>query len=97
MVSVRWNLAAFKKFEKAIKYIKEDSSLNAENVRIEINSEIDSIAIYPQKYPVDKYKKKNDGNYRAFEIYHYRIAYKITNAKIIILRFRSTHQEPKSY
>ncbi len=94
---VKWNLNAFKTFEKAIIYIKQDSIINAENVRIRINTEIDTIVNNPLKHPIDKYKKINDGSYRAFEIYHYRIAYKISNAQIIILRFRSTHQEPKTY
>lgn len=94
---VKWNLKAYKSFEKAIIYIKQDSIINAENVRVKINTEIDTLINNPLKYPIDKYKKINDGSYRAFEIYHYRIAYKISNKQIIILRFRSTHQEPKTY
>jgi hypothetical protein len=27
----------------------------------------------PEKYPLDKFKTNNDGTWRAFEKYHYRI------------------------
>jgi len=29
-------------------------------------------------FPPDKFKKNNDGTWRAFEKYHYRISYRIT-------------------
>jgi len=66
-------------------------------LKYKINTEIDTLVNNPLKHPIDKYKKINDGSYCAFEIYHYRIAYKISNKQITILRFRSTHQEPKTY
>jgi mRNA-degrading endonuclease RelE of RelBE toxin-antitoxin system len=51
----------------------------------------------PEKHPSDKYHKNNKGSYRAYEIYHYRIAYKITKTEIIITRVRHTKMEPKKY
>jgi mRNA-degrading endonuclease RelE of RelBE toxin-antitoxin system len=51
----------------------------------------------PEKHPADKYHKNNKGNYRAYEIYHYRIAYKITKTEIIITRVHHTKMEPKKY
>lgn len=47
--------------------------------------------------PPDKFKKNNPGNYRAFEKYSYRIAYKHTATEIRILRVRHVKQEPKEY
>jgi|JI6StandDraft_1071083.scaffolds.fasta_scaffold12807_6 hypothetical protein len=43
---------------------------------------------------LDKYKKKNDSNFRAYELYHIRIAYYVELNAIRIIRIRSTYQEP---
>ena len=48
-------------------------------------------------YPLDKYRKNNDGSIRAFEKYSYRVAYQITKTEIRILRIRHTGREPLSY
>ena len=40
-------------------------------------------------------KIPNDVNYRAYEIYSYRISYKITSKEIHILRIRHTSRNPK--
>jgi plasmid stabilization system protein ParE len=46
-------------------------------------------------YELDEMKIPNDKNYRAYEIYNYRITYKITPKEIQILRIRHTSQNPK--
>mgnify|MGYP000533413668 FL=1 len=48
----------------------------------------------PEIYPLDKYRKNNNGTIRAFEVYSYRIAYQITKSEIRILRVRHTKREP---
>jgi plasmid stabilization system protein ParE len=78
-------------------YIKEDSFINAEKVKEGITKIVDNLLNHPEKHPIDKFKKNNQGNYRAFEKYSYRVAYKITENEIIILRFRHVKQEPKNY
>lgn len=40
-------------------------------------------------------KEFNNGNYRAYELYSYRISYKITSTEIQILRIRHTSRNPK--
>ena len=51
----------------------------------------------PEIYPPDKYRNNNDGSFRAYELHHYRIAYRITEKEIIITRMRHTSMEPKQY
>jgi len=51
----------------------------------------------PEFYGSDKYKKENDGSYRAFEKHHYRINYRFTDNVIRVLRVRHTGREPKEY
>lgn len=52
---------------------------------------------YPQKYNPDKYKTKNDGSFRAFEMYHYRISYRYKGSEIRIVRIRHTKMNPLTY
>lgn len=97
MPVVIWSIRATQQFRNAYDWIKQDSPANAEKVRTTIVKMIDNLPEHPEKYPPDKFKKNNKGNYRAFEKYSYRVAYKHTEKEIIILRFRHVKQEPKSY
>ena len=95
--SIIWNKRAAINLQKAYKYIKEDSPANAQKVRNAIIKMVDGLSSNPEKYPLDKFKMNNPGNYRAFEKYSYRIAYKYTTKEIRVLRFRHTKQEPRKY
>jgi plasmid stabilization system protein ParE len=88
---------AAKQFEVAIKYISADSIQNAEKVRKEILEKIEKLILHPEIYSPDKYKTNNDGSYRAFELHRYRIAYRVLENEIFILRVRHTSREPKKY
>ncbi len=94
-IKVNWNKRASQRFRKIYTEILEESYSNAEKVRQEITETIDQLPSHPEKYPPDKYKKDNPGNYRAFEKYSYRITYKHTDMEIRILRIRHVKQEPK--
>lgn len=92
-----WNKRTSIYFKKAYERIKEESSSNAEKFKTGIVKVIDSLIDHPEKYSPDKFKRANTGNYRAFEKYSYRIAYKHTEKEIRILRIRHVKQEPKEY
>jgi plasmid stabilization system protein ParE len=94
---VVWDKPAYTSLQIAYDYIKSDSLANAERVREGILRITKDLPANPEKYPPDKFKKDNTGNYRAFEKFSYRVAYKITEQKIIILRVRHVRQEPKEY
>jgi plasmid stabilization system protein ParE len=49
------------------------------------------------KYPSDKFRKDNDGTWRAFEKYHYRISYRVLEGEIRIVRMRHTSKSPLNY
>ena len=72
---VIWSKSAKMQLQKAFNFISRDSVQNAEKVRDEIIDRTIDLSKNPDIYPPDKYKKNNKGNYRAFEIYHYRISY----------------------
>ena len=96
-LSVVWDKPAYISFQIAYNYIRENSVSNADRFREEILTITENLPGNPQKYPPDKFKKSNAGDYRAFEKFSYRIAYKITEQEIIILRVRHVKQEPKDY
>jgi len=95
--TVNWNNRASQRLKKIYKEILRESYDNAEKVRSGIVKIVDQLPSYPEKYPLDKYKRDNPGNYRAFEKYSYRIAYKHTDKEIRILRIRHVKQDPKTY
>ena len=96
-LTIIWNKAAYFSLESACKYISKKSAANAEKVKLDILAKTANLGLNPEKYPLDKYKYKNSGNFRAFEKYRLRIAYKHTATEIRILRVRSTDQEPRKY
>lgn len=65
-----------------------------------INDIFDSsniLSSQPEMYPLDKYKTNNNGNYRAYEIYGYRISFRVTKLAVRIIRARHASRDPKVY
>ncbi|MBX3241391.1 MAG: type II toxin-antitoxin system RelE/ParE family toxin [Chitinophagaceae bacterium] len=96
MVTV-WASQAAAELKKAFAYIYEDSPKNATKVVTTLLDIADKIAAHPEMFPPDKYKKNNDGSWRAFEKYRYRVSYRITKNTIHIVRMRHTSQSPLYY
>ena len=94
---ISWDTQALQQFNAAIKYIARDSLQGAEKVRKDILKKVDRLQRHPTLHNPDKYKKNNDGNFRAFELYHYRVSYYVSSIEIRILRVRHTGMEPKEY
>lgn len=94
---VSWDKAALDSLHKIFDYIKQDSISNAEKIADGIDEATKSLSSNPFKHPADKFKINNNGDYRAFEKYSYRIAYKVDEKEIIILRIRHVKQEPLTY
>lgn len=92
-----WNASAIKSFEKIYKFIEKDSLSNAQKVISEIIKLIEALPNQPEKFPPDKFRKNNTGEFRAFEKYSYRIAYKFSKNEIRVLRIRHVKQEPPEH
>ena len=95
--TLNWTSKSQKQMKKAYDYISENSADAAEKVINEIVSAVEKAIIKPEIYRPDKYKINNDGTYRAFELYHYRIAYRYKDNVIRVLHVRHTKQNPQSY
>ena len=96
-LNIRWNKRAIQQLDEAIEYIKTDSPANSEKVRKEILLKISELIKHPKLYNPDKYKINNDGSFRAFELYRYRISYRYIENEIRILRIRHTKMNPLKY
>jgi plasmid stabilization system protein ParE len=83
--------------KEAYTYIKLDSPKNAEKVKAKILASIMELTDHPEKHPRDKYRLNNEGSYRAFEIYKYRISYHVSQEQITVIMIRHTKMEPKSH
>ena len=93
---VVWNLNAKQELKKVYEYILKDSYQSAIKVRQEIIDAVLSLPEHLDKYP-DKYKTNNDGTFRAFELYRYRISYRVKKDQIRIIRLRHTSRSPLLY
>ena len=60
-ITIVWDILAKSSFKKHIRYIAEDSIQNADKVRLDILSMIDLLPENPKKFPIDRFKVKNDG------------------------------------
>ena len=94
---VVWSNSAKAELRKAFDYIALDSLQNAQMVRDELIDLTIDLAEDPEKYPLDKFKKDNDGTWRAFEKYHYRISYRMLKNQVRIVRMRHASRSPLAY
>ena len=92
-----WDKVASTQLKNAFKKILKESYQGAITVRNGIMNTISKIPENPYRHPPDKFKTGNTGNYRAFEVHSYRVAYKITVENIQILRVRHVKREPLEY
>lgn len=93
-----WSKTALNQLEKIYSYLfKETKSKSIPNKVIDtIYNSVTILGTNWEIYELDEMKISNDGNYRAYEVYSYRITYKITSKEIHILRIRHTSRNPKN-
>ena len=95
--TIKWDDEALDYLERALKWIGDESVIQAENVEKGIFEKVKVIVTNPERYPPDKFKKNNQGKYRACETHSYRIAYTYSKKEVYVLRVRHVRQEPKEY
>ena len=94
-----WTETALNQLETIYFYILESSKSVSIADKV-IQNIMDAVSILNKNseiYETDEMKYSKDDNFRAFEIYKYRISYKITSNTIYILRVRHTSRNPKLY
>lgn len=93
--AIVWPTKASKQLQKVYIFIIKDSFQNAEKVRKGILEATNNLVVNPEIYSPDKYKIDNDGSFKAFELFRYRISNQITSNEVIIIRMRHTSMNPK--
>lgn len=94
---VVWSNSAKAELKKAFEYIALDSLQNAQIVRDNLIDATIELVENPEKHPLDKFKTENDGTWRACEVCHYRVSYRILKNEIRIVRMRHTSRSPLTY
>lgn len=92
-----WNKKALKQLQDIYHYIAVDSYQNAIKVRTIIVESVVKASLNPESFPIDKYKRFNKGNYRAFTRYSYRVSFFVGEDHIRIVRIRHTRRKPSAY
>lgn len=95
--SVIWSENAKLQLKEIYFYIKKDSEKSAKEVKNKILNSTKVLELGKEIYKADLLKNNNNGTYRAFVIYSYRIVYKININTIDILRIIHTSREPLEY
>lgn len=92
-----WSITAQNQLEKIYFHLfKETKSKNIPNKVIDIiYNSVSILSTNWEIYELDEMKISNNGDYRAYEIYSYRISYKVKSKEIHILRIRHTSRNPK--
>ncbi len=94
---ILWDNKAKENLKNALKFIRKESPQGAQLIKEKIFTTINKLPANPEIFEVDKLKKDNDGSYRVFYAYSYRVVYKITEDAILVLRVRHTSREPLEY
>lgn len=101
MVNTRvlvWDKVALNNLKNIFDYLKAENNLVfAKEVKDIILKTTKELLANPNLFEQDRFKSDNDGTYRAFEKFKYRVAYKITENQIRILRIRHSNREPIEY
>lgn len=96
-LTIVWDKQALFQLQDIYDYLKKKSPKAANKVKNAILKEIRNLPIHPEKYSPDHFKYPKDDRYRAFEIYHIRTSYSISDFEIRILGIRHASRKPKIY
>ena len=93
-MKVIWSKNGLLQLKESLKDLKEKSPKLAAKIKSEILKTSRNLSDNPEIYSPDRFKKDNDGSFRTFEKYSYRVSYQVEKTRVIILRVRHTSREP---
>lgn len=94
-----WTVTSLNQMEKIYFHLLEKTkSFNiAKNVLDSITTSVNILKTSSEIYETDEMRLPQNENYKAFEVFSYRISYKITKKNIYIIRVRHTSRNIKFY
>jgi len=93
-LKVIWSKNSSLQLKEFLKDLKEKSLKAASKVKNEILKTARGLSNNPEIYSPDRFKKDNDGSFRSFEKYSYRVTYQVGKTQVVMLRVRHTSREP---
>jgi plasmid stabilization system protein ParE len=94
---VIWDDVALEQLKNYMAFVHKQSPAAPRIINQAILKALKTIAKNPRICVADKLMENNDGSFKVFVIYSYRIMYEIQENAINILRVRHTSQEPLEY
>jgi len=91
-----WDKAVLDELKDISAFLKTKEK-DATKIIPEILNLVKNFKFNSEIYSIDKFKTDNDGSFRAFEKFHYRVSYRVTDIDVRILRIRHTSKNPKEY
>lgn len=88
---------ATKQYYQILEYLTNEAPEAINIVGNALLDMIESLALEYNNYPPDRFKKNNDGTFKAALVFNYRVSYQISDKDIYILRIRLTSREPMNY
>ena len=94
---VIWEDAALNYLSAQLEFVSKSSEDAPGIIKKAIIKKLQAAKRNPFIFESDKYKIENDGSYKAFVVFSYRISYRIKESTIRIIRIRHTSQDPLIY
>lgn len=95
--TVTWSKAATSQYYDILAYLSEEAPEAVGIVGNALLDMIESLVTEYNNHPPDRFKKNNDGTFKAAVVFSYRISYQIGDISVNILRIRHTSKEPLEY
>lgn len=94
---ISWTKRATQQLLALAAFIGETSEQQSRKVVLALHTTIAQAAKNPLRFSPDNYRVSNDGAYRAFQKYRYRVTYRILMQEIRIVYIRHVRQKPLFY
>lgn len=91
---VVWSAKAIKQLQLIVKYLLSVSEFAVNRVTEDVEKKTVGLSKNYNNYRKDELRVNNDGTYRVCFVFSYRISYKITKDKVLILAIRHTSRVP---
>ena len=95
-MKIVWSKRSINQLKKISDFLilKTKSETISQKVILEIVRSAEILKTQPLINKIDDLKINNDGSYRFYEIYSFRVSYKISKENIRILRIRHGRRKP---
>jgi plasmid stabilization system protein ParE len=95
-LAVRWDVEAVNELKDIYDSIKNQSPQNALYVANTLWELGESLGLFPEKYPIDRFVSDSGIAVRSVSKWSFKIMYEVTNEAVIIISIINTNNNPKT-